>query len=221
MTEPGLRATLDLSVYLVTDTVMAGGRGVAAVAAQAVAGGATLVQVRDPHADDATFTRIARDVVSAVAGTGVPVLLNDRVHLVHEVGAHGAHVGQSDMPVRQARELLGDEAILGLSIADPAQLDAAFAAGPVTLLDYIGVGPLRGTATKPGHAPPLGLDALAQITARSPWPGVAIGGVTAADAAAVREAGAHGLCVVSAVMAAVDPRAAARALADAWHATEH
>lgn len=214
------RSTLDLSVYLVTDTGMAGARHVHEVVSAAVEGGVTVVQIRDPHASDAEFIDIASPVIDALAGTGVTVLLNDRVHLVERVGADGAHVGQSDLPVQQARAILGPQAILGLSITNPAELAAALADGPgaIEQLDYIGVGPIRDTATKPGHAPATGLATLAQIMSRSPWPGVAIGGVTAADAAAVHEAGAHGLCVVSAIMAAPDPRAAARELAHAWRA---
>ncbi|STD12166.1 Thiamine-phosphate synthase [Dermatophilus congolensis] len=217
------RPNLDLSVYLVTDTTMAGSRRLHDIVQEAVAGGVTIVQIRDPHAEDRAFTELARNAVHTLTGTGIPVILNDRVHLVAATGADGAHVGQSDMPVTEARTILGPDAILGLSITHPDDLTAAMNNGPeaLTQLDYIGVGPIRDTTTKPGHAPATGLATLAGIMARSPWPGVAIGGITAADAPAVHAAGAHGLCVVSAIMKAPDPHSAAKELAAAWHTATH
>ena len=110
-------------------------------------------------------------------------------------------------------------AIVGLSAGTPEELDAALA-DPATAaaLDYLGVGPIRNTDTKPGHAPAIGFEGLAALASRSPWPTCAIGGVKAGDAAAVHQAGADGLCVVSAIMAAPSPRAAAGELAAAWAA---
>ncbi len=223
MAGPPRKRPLDLSVYLVTDSVMCARTGVAQTVRLAVAAGATLVQVRDPAASDEDFLALARDVVEAARGSGVPVLLNDRVHLVAAAGADGAHVGQGDMPVPQARSLLGDDAILGLSVNSPEQLDAAIAASrasdrPGGYLDYLGLGPMRPTGTKPGHAPARGLAALGEIAARSPWPTCAIGGVKAFDAAAIRAAGIDGMSVVSAICGQEDVTAATRLLADSWAA---
>lgn len=210
------RREFDLSCYLVTDPGMSA-QSVPEVVREAVAGGVTFVQVRDKDASDEEFTAVAREVVEALRGTGVPVVLDDRVHLVRATGADGVHVGQSDMPPAQVRELVGENAIVGLSVGTPAELDAALA-DPATAaaIDYLGVGPVKNTDTKADHDPAIGFDGLALVARRSPWPTCAIGGVKAADARAVHEAGSDGLCVVSAIMAAPDPRAAAQELADAW-----
>ena len=211
---------LDLSIYLVTDTAMCGALGVAETARLAVAAGVTLVQVRDPDASDDEFVTLAREVVHALSGSGVPVLLNDRVHLVAAAGADGAHVGQGDMPVAEARALLGENAILGLSVSDGEQLRAARSGAQhsAEALDYLGLGPMRPTTTKPNHAPPSGLSGLARLAAESPWPTCAIGGVKAADAGDIRASGIDGMAVVSAICGQPDVTAATRALVEAWHA---
>lgn len=147
---------LDLSVYLVTDTVQCGALGVAETVRQAVQAGATLVQVRDPDADDDAFLAMARDVVETVRGTGVPVLLDDRVHLVAAAGADGAHVGQSDMPVAQARAILGPDPILGLSVETGEQLDWAVAHLGRGDIDYLGLGRCARPHPSPiTHRPPV------------------------------------------------------------------
>ncbi|WP_210424400.1 bifunctional hydroxymethylpyrimidine kinase/phosphomethylpyrimidine kinase [Gephyromycinifex aptenodytis] len=206
---------LDLSVYLVTDTAMCQPLGVAQTVRQAVAGGATLVQLRDPDCSDEEFVRLGRELIDVLTGTGVPLILTDRVHLVEAVGAAGAHVGQSDMSPVAARELLGPGPILGLSVTDEKQLAAA-AALPEGTVDYLGLGPLRATASKPDHAAPTGYARLSALARRSPVPTCAIGGVKAADAAALKAAGLDGLAVISAICGRPDPQEATRAIAEAW-----
>lgn len=207
----------DLSLYLVTDTTMCAPIGVAQTVREAVAGGATLVQLRDPDCSDEEFVRLGRELVDVLDGTGVPLLLNDRVHLVEVVGAQGVHVGQSDMPAQEARAVLGPQAILGLSVTNARDLASA-AALPVGTVDYLGVGPLRATASKPDHAEPAGFARLSALARRSPVPTCAIGGVKAGDAAALKAAGLHGLAVISAICGQPDPQAATRDLARAWEA---
>lgn len=238
---------LDLSVYLVTDTALCGGPdGVVQTVSDAVAGGVTVVQLRDAHAPDDDFVAIGRRLVAALEGTGVPLIVNDRVHLVDAIGAQGAHVGQGDLPIAEARAILGPQRILGLSAASVERVRAAEEAmsqgrfsspahgdgnapdkgidilgsprEPGLLrLDYLGAGALRSTSVKP-EAAPIGLAGVAAVAAASPWPVVAIGGVTAADAPALRAAGIAGMSVVSAICGRPDPTAAARELADAWEA---
>jgi len=208
------RTRVDLSLYLVTDTALCAGRGVPATVAAAVAGGVTCVQVRDVDATDAEFVRLARAVRRELAGTGVRLLLNDRVHLVAETGADGAHVGQGDLDVASARRLIGPDAVLGLSVQELGHVAAAQPAGPA--VDYLGVGPVWEQATKPDAAPPGGLDRFAAIVAAGPWPCVAIGGVGAGRVAAARAAGAAGVAVVSAICGQPDPLGAARALRAEW-----
>ncbi|HEY5880489.1 MAG TPA: thiamine phosphate synthase [Nakamurella sp.] len=208
---------VDLSLYLVTDTVLCGTFGVAPTVAAAVAAGVTVVQVRDPHASDDEFVHLGRSVAAVLAGTGVPLIVNDRVHLVAAIGADGAHVGQGDLDPASARQLLGPHALLGLSVQTAAHVEAAATLPPGTV-DHLGVGPVWWQATKPDAADPGGLQTLAAIVARSPVPCVAIGGIDAARAALVRGTGAAGVAVVSAICGQPDPAVAARRIRDAWDA---
>ena len=208
---------VDLTLYLVTDTVLCGSRGVAATVEAALDGGVTVVQVRDPAAPDDEFVRLGRAVAEVLAGTGVPLIVNDRVHLVDLIGADGAHVGQGDLDPVAARSLLGPDAILGLSVQTVAHVDAAAALPPGTV-DHLGVGPVWWQATKPDAADPGGLDTLAAIVRRSPLPCVAIGGIDADRARSVRVTGAAGVAVVSAICGQPDPAAAARRVRRAWAA---
>jgi len=210
------RPACDLTLYLVTDTAMCGGpHRVADVARAAVDGGATLVQVRDPRCDETEFVTIARSVVDALDGTGVPVLLNDRVHLVEAAGADGAHVGQTDLDPVTARDLLGPDRLLGLSCQTLAHVEAAHAL-PTGTLDHLGLGPVFDQTTKPDAATASGLAALADLVAASPWPCVAIGGITIDRIGMLAATGVDGAAVVSAICAAPDPREAAAALLTRW-----
>ncbi|GAB7190929.1 thiamine phosphate synthase [Kineococcus sp. NUM-3379] len=201
----------DLSLYVVTDTHLCGGRGVPDVVAAAVAGGATAVQVRDKDASRRELLALVRAVQAALAGTGVPVVVNDAVDVALLAGADGVHVGQDDLPAQEVRALLGPGVLLGLSVSTVAQALAAERL-PAGTVDHLGVGPVWRTDTKPGAAEPLGLDGLREVVAATTLPCVAIGGIDARNAAAVRATGVAGLCVVSAVCAAPDPAAAARSL---------
>lgn len=204
---------IDYRLYLVTDTVMCGELGVAATVDAAITGGVTLVQVRDPHADDATFLRIAREVVRVAAGR-VPVLLNDRVGLVNAAGADGAHIGQRDLAPLEARALLGPNALLGLSISTAEQLDAALPYRDQ--LDYLGIGPVWAQTTKTDAEPAIGAAALADLVAGSPLPSVAIGGINATNLVEIKRSGACGAAVVSAICGRPDPRGAAAELMEVW-----
>lgn len=208
---------VDLTLYLVTDTVLCGARGVAATVEAALSGGITVVQVRDPTAPDDEFVRLGRAVAAVLAGSGVPLIVNDRVHLVEAIGADGAHVGQGDLDPLAARARLGPDALLGLSVQTLAHVEAAAALPPGTV-DHLGVGPVWWQATKPDAADPGGLDTLAMIVRRSQVPCVAIGGIDAARAPAVRATGAAGVAVVSAICGQPDPAAAARRVRAAWAA---
>lgn len=206
---------LDLRVYLVTDARLCGERGVAATVAEAVAGGVTLVQLRDPHAGDDELVALGRALVRELAGTGVPLVVNDRVDLVAPIGAAGAHVGSGDTPPEEARAVLGPDAVLGLSVGTPAEAAAVADLLPDTV-DYLGVGPVWPQGTKPDAGAPIGPDGLAAVVRSTSLPCVAIGGVGPVRVADVRAAGAAGVAVVSAVCGQPDPRAAARELRAAW-----
>lgn len=202
---PALLARLRL--HLVTDTALCGARGVQAVVAAAVRGGASCVQLREKTADTRDFLALARALKARLAPLQIPLFVNDRVDIALACEADGVHVGQSDMPPEDVRRLMPG-ALIGLSVEALDQLAAAERA-PV---DYYGVGPILATSTKADAAPALGLAGLAAIRARTRRPLVAIGGIQLANAAGVVAAGADGLAVVSALCAAPDPAEAARAL---------
>lgn len=209
------RRSLDLTLYLVTDTALCGAAGVSSTVAAAVGGGVSAVQLRDPSCSDAEFVLLGRAVADALGGTDVPLVVNDRVHLVGAIGADGAHVGQGDLSITRARTLLGPTALLGLSVQTPDHV-AALAALPEGTVDYLGVGPVWPQTTKPDAAPPGGLRALAAIVAATPLPCVAIGGVTPGRIAEVAATGAAGVAVISAICGQSDPTAAAKRMRREW-----
>ncbi|MDR5866807.1 thiamine phosphate synthase [Halomonas koreensis] len=198
---------LDLSLYLVTDPELCAAHGLEATVLAAVRGGVSVVQLRDKHAPDAELIPLARRLKAALAGSGVPLIINDRLEVALASGADGLHIGQDDGEVAEARAALGPEAILGLSVQTRAQL-ARLEAGR---LDYLGLGPVFATPSKRDHAEPLGFEGLAELAAASPLPTVAIGGLKAEHVEPVRQAGADGLAVISAICGTPDPEAAARA----------
>ncbi|MDN6180806.1 MAG: thiamine phosphate synthase [Halomonas subglaciescola] len=210
----------DLSVYLVTDTGLCGDAGVERTVEEAVKGGATTVQLRDKHASDAAMIAQAKrlkawlDAHAASTGRRVALIINDRLNVALESGADGLHVGQSDTAVQEARQAMGEDAIIGLSINNQGQLAAA----PVALLDYVGLGPVFATPSKQDHAAPIGFDGLAELASACPLPGVAIGGVKIEHVEAIRRSGANGIAVVSAICGQAAPHDAAKALLHRWQA---
>lgn len=196
-----------LRLHLVTDAALCGARGLMAVVAEAVRGGASCVQLREKNLDTRAFVARARALKALLGPLGVPLIINDRLDVALACEADGVHVGQRDMPVEVVRRWL-PTALIGLSIESLPQLQAA----QDLPVDYFGVSPVFGTASKRDAAPPLGLDGLRAIRARTPRALVAIGGIDAGNAGAVIAAGADGVAVVSALCAAGDPAAAARAL---------
>lgn len=197
----------DLSLYLITDAELCAGIGLEKTVEAAVQGGITMVQIRDKHASDEHMIAQAKRLKAVLAGSGVPLIINDRLNVALESEADGLHVGQSDTAVLEARQALGPNAIIGLSINTLPQLQAA----PVELLDYVGLGPVFATGSKQDHAQPLGFDGLTQLAEVCPLPSVAIGGLKAEHAARVKTAGANGLAVISAICGQPDPRQAAQA----------
>jgi thiamine-phosphate pyrophosphorylase len=216
----GYREGIDLSVYLVTDSAQAraAGHDLVDLVYEAVAGGVTLVQLREKDMPAREFLDLVLRVSTAVA-LKVPVLVNDRVDVylaAREMGARvaGVHVGQHDLPTALVRALVGPEAIVGLSAAREDQL---FEAGLKSAgVDYVGIGALHPTTSKKDAPEQLGHARMAELIALSTLPSVAIGGVGPNDLPLLRVSGADGAAVVSAICGAADPREAARALAAAW-----
>jgi thiamine-phosphate pyrophosphorylase len=195
-------------LYLVTDRGLCGGRPLEEVAAQAVAGGAACVQLREKDLSTRAFVELARSLKALLATLGVPLLINDRMDVALAAGADGVHVGQGDMPCELVRQFLGSRAIIGLSVETWADVERAQDQD----VDYLGVSPVFPTPTKTDTKAAWGLDGLARIRAFSRHPLVAIGGLNAANAAQAVLAGADGIAVVSAICASPDPGSAAREL---------
>ncbi|HEX3732436.1 MAG TPA: thiamine phosphate synthase [Mycobacteriales bacterium] len=202
---------LDLGLYLVTDTGMCGERGVVDTVRAAVDGGVTVVQLRDHGATAHRLYEMTRELLDALHGTGVPLIVNDRIDVALAAGAAGVHLGQGDLPVEQARRLAGPEFLIGRSTNRIDQIQAVNAL-PAGTVDYIGIGPVFFTQTKPHAASPVGAAGVAERVPISRVPAVAIGGIGRENAAEVRATGVGGVAVVSAICAADDPRAAAAAL---------
>lgn len=203
-----MRRLPDLTLMLVTDAAMMARRGVVETSLAAVAGGVTVVQLRDKTASDESLTALARALRESLAPLGVPLIVNDRVNVAIAAEAEGLHIGQEDGSPAEARARIGTEMILGLSVTGPADVATVDPA----VVDYVGLGPVIASATKADAAPPLGLDGTRAIGATLGLPWVAIGGIDVGNAAAIIATGASGLAVVSAIAAADDPRAAAAGL---------
>lgn len=222
--------TVDLRLYHVTDPELSGGiDAVPAVVLAAVRGGAGMIQLRDKHASDAELTalveecrRVLREGLGPQAAQ-IPLVVDDRLAVAERTRCH-LHVGQGDVPVSRAREVLGDDLMIGLSAGTPDQVREALADGSA---DVLGIGPIRATDTKTDAAAPLGLEGLTACL--DPWNAarravegsaqdlprtVAIGGIDAALAPQLAATGVDGICVVSRIAAATNPeRAAAELLA--------
>jgi thiamine-phosphate pyrophosphorylase len=203
----------DLRLYALVDPQHAGGRDLAALARELAQGGATLVQLRDKTSSTRLMIETARAIRAALAESRVPLIVNDRVDVALAAEADGVHVGWDDMPVADARRLMGANAIIGLSIKTPEQVKAA----PVELLDYVCIGGVFATKSKDNPDPPVGTHGFStlasMIRARAPGlPAGAIAGIDERNAASVIAAGADGVAVISALSLAPEPKRAAATL---------
>eukprot|EP00878_Enallax_costatus_P006446 GHUV01006758.1.p1 GENE.GHUV01006758.1~~GHUV01006758.1.p1 ORF type:complete len:612 (+),score=214.57 GHUV01006758.1:241-1836(+) len=201
---------VDLRMYVVTDSGCnkRAGKTLLQAVQGAVAGGATVVQLREKDIDGGDFVREATAVIQLCRPLEIPVIINDRVDVAIACDADGVHVGQSDIPTRLVRQMLGPDKIVGVSTKTPAEAAKAAADGA----DYVGVGAVFPTSTKDSSV--VGLEGL-RATCAIGIPAVAIGGVGAHNAAEVLGSGVQGLAVVSAVFAAPDVEVATRKLREA------
>jgi thiamine-phosphate pyrophosphorylase len=176
----------------------------------AAAGGVDVVQLRDKRLPEDELSAVAHATRALCERLGVLLIVNDHPGVAVETGADGVHVGQDDAPVAVVRELVGPDMLVGLSTHSPQEIDAVDPA----LVDYIGVGTVHETPTKPGR-PGVGLELVRYAAAHAPVPFFAIGGLDAGNVGEVLDAGARRVCVLRAVAGAEDPEAAARALREA------
>ena len=201
---------VDLRLYALVDPAVAGGRTPVDLARRLTAS-ATLVQLRDKRGSTRAMIEEARDLRAVLEPAGIPLLVNDRVDVALAAESDGVHIGQDDMPVPDARLLLGRGAIIGLSVKTMDQAKAA----PLDLLDYVAIGGVYGTTSKDNTAAPIGVAGLRAIVdavraRKMNFPICAIAGINAGNAADVIAAGADGVAVISALSLAPDPAKAAQ-----------
>lgn len=203
----------NLLLYGLIDPQIARGRPLADLSRQAADGGVTLLQYRAKETATRDMIREAEKILRALEGSGVPLLINDRVDVALAVGAHGVHVGRDDMPADKARELLGEAAIIGVTVKNDADLDALRDA-PFT---YSCIGGVFPTRHKNNPDVPVALEGFSRLCARARqmWPARPVGaiaGITAANAADVMRAGADGIAVIGAIFDGDDVAARAKNL---------
>lgn len=204
---------MDYSVYLVTQASHSADRSTPEVVRAAIDGGVSVVQLREKDVPVAERLEIGRAVKDQTDAAGVPLLVNDRVDLALALDADGVHLGDDDLPVDVARDVLGEDAILGRSVSFVEDAVAAEAAGA----DYLGVGAIYATGSKDDIADDefdIGPERLGAIADAVSIPVVGIGGITADNAAPVVAAGAEGVAVITEITAADDPATATRRLAE-------
>lgn len=192
-------------LYLVIEAAAA-----RAVIPEALAGGVDVVQLRDKGATDAELVAAGRELRPLCDSHGALLIVNDRADLALECRADGVHVGQEDQPVEDVRRLVGPQVLIGVSTHSPNQIAAADRSSA----DYLGVGPVYATATKPA-VQPVGIELVRHAAERAAKPWFAIGGIDAERAEEVHAAGAERIAVVRAIRDAADPRAAAASLREA------
>ncbi|MGD0339215.1 MAG: thiamine phosphate synthase [Bacteroidota bacterium] len=205
-----MRRIIDYSLCLVTDSRISLPRTVEEVIELSVRGGVTIVQLREKECSTREFIERARRVKNIVHSHGIPLIINDRVDVALASGADGVHIGQQDMSARDARYLMGPDAIIGFSVETMEQAAEAEKLD----VDYLGVSPIFPTPTKTDTATEWGIEGLHALRLQTRNVLVAIGGINLSNAGVVIESGADGLAVVSALCAAADPEGTSRKFRD-------
>ena len=204
--------------YLVTQQSLSAGRSTETIVKAAIEGGIDAVQLREKDTSAQHRIELGERLRELTSDAGVDLIVNDRIDIAYAVGADGVHLGQSDPSVSTAREILGPEATIGVSVSTVSEARLAAISGA----DYLGVGAIYGTDSKPDAETAddgLGVDQLAKIVEAVTIPVVAIGGITPENASGPIQAGATSVAVISAITAADDPAAATRALREAVDTT--
>lgn len=201
------KANVDYSIYLCTDRELMSTSTLTEAVEQAIKGGATVIQLREKDCSSKDFYETAKEVKKITEQYQVPLIINDRVDIALAVDAEGVHVGQSDLPAREVRKLIGEDKIVGVSAGNLACAKKAYEDGA----DYIGVGAMYATNTKK-DAKPTTLEELAKIRANVSLPIVVIGGINENTVSDFKGTGIDGLAVVSAIIAKPDIESAARNL---------
>jgi thiamine-phosphate pyrophosphorylase len=203
--------------HVLTDTDLQNCFSHIELAELAIAGGADTIQFRQKTGETIQMIRIAEQIQALCKRAGVSFIINDRVDLAIASHADGVHLGQGDFPIPLARKLLGDGAIIGGSAGNVEEARKCFLEGA----DYIGFGPVYPTSSKEDAGPASGLDLLRQVVEKIPLPIIAIGGINKDNTTLVRETGAYGIAVISAVCCEKDPEEATRCLRRLLEAGQH
>ena len=201
-----MQRLLEARLYGILDLGYVADPDTRAVASALLEGGVQVLQLRAKEREPEDILPLARDLAAACRKAGVPFIINDHPELVGASGADGAHVGQNDMPVAEARAAAGPNAIIGKSTHSPGQARAAMTEGP----DYIGFGPLFATPTKPDYQP-IGTNDIAAVCASATVPVFCIGGIKPGNLADVIAQGARRVVIVSGLLLAEDIAATCRA----------
>ena len=204
-----MRSCSAWQLYVIVDRSAVGVRDLVEVAAAAIRGGADVIQLRDKTASAKQLTEVASRLLVLTRAARIPLIINDRVEVARAIGADGVHVGQEDMPIAEARAILGEGALIGKSTHSVDQAVAAEVEGA----NYIGLGPIFSTPTKPDYQP-VGTEWIAQVLSHVRIPTVCIGGIDSQTLVPVLQAGARCVVVVRAVCGADDPETATRDLKD-------
>jgi thiamine-phosphate pyrophosphorylase len=197
-----------LRLYLVTDPDLCGPGGLVSTCEAALRAGVKFLQLRDKASSTGDLVRTASELLKLAQAHQCCFVVNDRVDVALAVGAHGVHLGADDMPVPLARKILGADPVIGVSVRTPEEALTAWKEGA----NYLAANIVFATPTKPDSRSPLGLSGVERLARATPLPLVAIGGISRKNAGAVIRAGADGVAVVSAIMAAPNPAEAVRTL---------
>ena len=201
----------DWKLCLVADVEAAQNRDLISLTMEAVKAGVTLVQLRAKKLDANEFFQLAVKMKSVLSPQNVPFIINDRVDIAKACNATGVHLGQKDLPLAEARKIMGKDKIIGISVNSIEETEKAETGGA----DYVGAGPIFPTASKEDLDPFLGMEGLKVITQNTTLPVLAIGGIDHLNTVDVMKAGADGIAVISAILGEADPAQAARRLANA------
>lgn len=198
----------DLSLYLVTDIELCQNRSIEWVVEEAAKGGVTMVQLREKNTSTREFYETGIKIKKILQKYKIPLIVNDRLDIAMAIDAEGLHIGQSDIPYEVARQLLGKDKIIGLSVEN---IDQVIWANTLDV-DYIGISPVFHTTTKNDIKKPFGLEGIRRVKEITVHQTVGIGGINSENASSVIESGADGIAVVSSIVSARDPLAAAQNL---------
>lgn len=200
-----LAKTIDWRLCFIADSEALFQRDLIQVIEQAVEGGVTLVQLRGKKWSDREFYFLALKVKNILSSRKIPLIINDRVDLALAAGADGVHLGQKDLPLKVARELAGENLLIGISVNNVEEAIKAESQGA----NYLGAGPIYWTGSKPDLRQPIGPEGLKAICKAIKIPVLAIGGITSSSIPEIMATGASGVAVISAIALANNPKEAA------------